>query len=389
MPWKEATLLTLRKEFVHLADQPNANMSQLCRRFEISRKTGYKWLRRWRKEGTEGLMDRSRRPHHSPNQTSEEVEQQVLKAYKQYKEWGARKLRARMKRMIREGSLAMSLGQLPASSTILRILKRHDKWEPRDYGPGTDAATGRFERDRPNSLWQLDFKGEFPLEDGSLCYPLTLLDDYSRFNLGLRACPDMRRSTVKKQLTGIFTRYGLPEEILADNGAPWGSGLRTDDNRPYYTKLGVWLMRLGIRLIHSRPMHPQSHGKNERFNGTLKAELLYYEHFRELEHAQQRFNWWRDRYNLERPHQALDDQVPMDRYTSSQRSFPETLPPVEYAPTDELRKVDAGGAIYYQGGKYNVGKAFSGYQVAVRPQKDRGCPMVYFCNQSVRELPLD
>ncbi|HKJ70076.1 MAG TPA: integrase core domain-containing protein, partial [bacterium] len=289
-------------------------------------------------------------------------------------------------RLVREGTLALRPDQIPAASTITRILQRHDQWEPKVPGPGADTATQRFERPQANALWQMDFKGEFPLRNQQPCYPLTLLDDHSRFDLGLRACANMHRTTVQQALTAIFRRYGLPEALLIDNGAPWGSGIRDAANRPYYTTLGVWWMRLGIRVIHSRPRHPQTHGKNERFHGTLHAELLRYEQFRDLAQAQDRFDWWRHRYNHERPHQALDDQVPSDRYTPSPRELPTTLPSIEYGPDDAVRRVDSSGKISLQGTKYKIGRAFCRLPVAVRPQVDTAASMVYFCHQPIREI---
>lgn len=235
----------------------------------------------------------------------------------------------------------------------------------------------------------MDFKGEFPLLNQQLCHPLTLIDDHSRFNLGLTACANQRRTTVQDALIPIFRRYGLPEALLIDNGAPWGSGSRDAANQPYFTKLGVWWMRLGIRVLHARPHHPQTRGKNERFHGTLIAELLRYEHFRDLDHAQDRFDWWRDRYNQERPHQAIEHHVPLDRYIPSPRPFPETLPPIEYGPDDSVRKVDASGRISFQGTEYKVGRAFKGLSVAVRPQQRAGTYRIYCCHQPVREFQVD
>lgn len=389
MPWKETTVLTQRKEFVQLARQSTIPMRDLCQRFGISRKTGYKWLRRWRAAGDAGLQDRSRRPHHSPQRTPADVEEQVLAVHDRYQAWGSRKLRARMQRMVQEGKLPLRPEQIPAASTILRILKRHGQWQPPVYGHGNGAATQRFERAAPNQLWQLDFKGDFRLSNGQRCYPLTCIDDHSRFNIGLRACGNMHRETVQTALTQIFRRYGLPEAILVDHGPPWGSGLRPRPDWPYYTALSLWLLRLGIRLPHSRPRHPQTHGKNERFNGTLKAELLRYETFRDLLHAQERFDWWRTRYNQERPHQALADQVPLDRYRPSPRPFPATLPPIEYGPDDAVRKVDASGTISFRGCRRKIGTAFRGYHVAVRPQHNSPKYLVYFCQQPVKEIAVE
>lgn len=389
MPWKkEETVFKLRKEFVHLASQPSANMTRLCQRYGISRKTGYKWLRRWQSEGDAGLKDRSRRPKTHPNRTDQKIEQRVLDVHREYSEWGARKLRARMLALIEQGRLEMTSDQVPAASTILAILKRHGCWQPHVYGPDKHTPYKRFQREAPNQLWQLDFKGEFPLLNRQTCYPMTLIDDHSRFNLALQAFGNTRHATVKEGLTAVFRRYGLCDAILVDNGPPWGSGIRDANNRPYYTKFGVWLMRLGVRVIHSRPAHPQTHGKNERFNGTLKAELLAHEEFDDLGHAQRRFDWWRKRYNIERPHQALDDQVPIDRYRPSHRAFPEVLPPVEYDQTDQVRKVASNGTIGYQGQTYKIGKAFIGQRVAVRKHKKPSTGMIYFCHQPIKEISL-
>lgn len=391
MPWKkEETVLSIRKEFVSLADREHANMSQLCKRFGISRKTGYKWLRRWRKHGEKGLHNRSRRPHTSPNRTPGHIEQLVLEVHEEYPEWGSRKLYHRMERLIAEEQLSISLDQLPAPSTILKILKRHDRWQPHIYGPDKETmATSRFEREAPNQLWQMDFKGEFSLGNQQLCYPLTLIDDHSRFNLALAACPNMRGDTVTELLRVTFRRYGLPLAMLMDNGNPWGDSIRSSQNRPYYTQIGVWLMRLGIRIIYSRPGHPQTHGKNERFNGTLKAELLRHQQFNDLREAQTGFDSWRDRYNLERPHQGIGDQVPMDRYKVSPRNFPEQLSAIAYNSTDETRKVSQSGYISYQSQTVQIGRAFAGYPVAIRPQKvdEEITKMVYFCHQPIREIP--
>lgn len=391
MPWKkEETVLSIRKEFVSLADRENANMTQLCDRYGISRKTGYKWLRRWRKYGDQGLYDRSRRPHNSPNRTPDHIEQLVLEAYEEYPEWGSRKLHYRMKQLIAEGQLPITLDQLPAPSTVLKILKRHDRWRPHTYGTDKESmAPGRFEREAPNQLWQMDFKGEFQLGNQQLCYPLTLIDDHSRFNLALHACPNMRRQTVTEVLRGAFRRYGLPEAMLMDNGNPWGDSIRSSQGRPYYTQLGVWLMRLGIQVIYSRPGHPQTHGKNERFNGTLKAELLAYQQFADLREAQTQFDGWRNRYNVERPHQGIGDQVPMDRFRVSPRSFPTQLPAIAYNDKDETRKVSRSGYISYQSQSVQIGRAFSGLPVAIRPQivENQSKKMVYFCHQPITEIP--
>ena len=287
MPWSEVSVMDLRLEFVMLAEQPGANVSALCRRFGISRKTGYKWLSRAR-SGPMDLSDLSRRPRSSPRRTPKGMEASVLAVRSDHPCWGGRKIARRL----------ADLGEtdVPAPSTVTAILRRHGVALGQ---AGTPAAFQRFERSAPNELWQMDFKGHFALAQGR-CHPLTVLDDCSRFNLCLAACGNEQGETVQGHLRAAFRRYGLPEWIIVDNGSPWGDGPNTP-----YTPLGVWLLRLGIGLSHSRPYHPQTLGKDERFHRTLKAELLGGPPFGDLGHCQRAFDRWRIVYNWERPHQAL------------------------------------------------------------------------------------
>jgi transposase len=180
MPWEEATNMSLRTEFIHLAKQESANVSDLCRRFGISRKTGYKWLKRYEQGGESGLADHSRRPRHSPRQTEAGIEAQVLEVRRQHKAWGGRKIR---KILQNAGSSVV-----PAASTITNILHRYEQIDPEEAQKHKPFQ--RFEKDHPNELWQMDFKGQFSLTAGGYCHPLTVLDDHSRFLLGLKACPD-------------------------------------------------------------------------------------------------------------------------------------------------------------------------------------------------------
>lgn len=388
MPWKkEETKMELKREFVMLADQPHANMSRLCRRYGISRPTGYKWLARYRTEGDEGLVEHARRPHHSPNKTPDHVEQVVIEARQADPGWGGRKLRDVLTAQAEAGAIDLRADQIPAASTITRILDRHGLLEDCSQ-PSRQGRWQRFERDTPNELWQMDFKGEFRLASGAWCYPLTIIDDHSRFGLATAACRNQQRATVKSQLQRIFARYGLPEAILCDNAGPWGSPTRFADGRPCYTKLAAWLMRLNINVTYSRPGHPQSKGKNERFNGTLQAELLRFERFADQEHARDRMAEWLLRYNTVRPHQALDMNPPATRYQPSPATFPEELPPVEYGPEDITRKVSAKGIISFQGHSFRVGKAFDGYRVALRAGSEQNTYNVYFCNQHIRTITL-
>lgn len=389
MPWKkQETLMELKTEFVQIANQPDTNMSQLCSRYGISRKTGYKWLRRYRSEGLNGLANRSRRPKSSPNKTPEAIEDLVIEARRRDRGWGGRKLHRHLMNRIEAGELSISLEQVPSASTITRILDRHGLLDE----PDSSSRRGgwqRFERPAPNELWQLDFKGEFRLASGAYCYPLTLVDDHSRFSLLVAGCADQKRHTVQGHLRDVFTRYGLPEAILCDNGPPWGAGLGWRKWGPFYTGLAVWLIRLGIQVLYCRPNHPQGKGKNERFNGTLKSELLAYEQFKDHRQAHARMADWRERYNTVRPHQALDMQPPATRYKPSEKAFPAELPPVEYEPGQITRKVNSTGKISFNGQQFTVGKAFRGYHLAIRASSDGNTHDLYFCKQHIRTITLN
>lgn len=196
--------------------------------------------------------------------------------------------------------IAQGYQDVPAASTITDILRRHGRLSEDEASK--HKAWTRFEHEAPNQLWQMDFKGHFPMGQGR-CHPLTVLDDHSRFSLGLIACSNERTETVQRGLTSLFRRYGLPDRILADNGSPWGS-----NGEHRYTQLNVWLLRLGIITSHGRSYHPQTQGKEERFHRTLKAELLRWEDFRNLTHCQRLFDAWRNKYNMERPHEALESK---------------------------------------------------------------------------------
>jgi len=269
---------------------------------------------------------------------------------------------------------------MPSPSTITAILGRHGRIDAAEAAKHRPWV--RFERPAPNDLWQMDFKGQFPLVQG-WCYPLTVLDDHSRFAVGLQACGDQRWPTVQQQLTGMFRRYGLPLEMLMDNGAPWGA----DWDHPY-TPLTVWLLRLSIGVSHSRPYHPQTQGKEERFHRTLKAEVLQGRSFADLAGCQEAFDPWRAVYNLERPHAALGLATPASRYHVSPRSFPEQLPAIEYGSQDKVRRVQAQGEISFQGHSFRVSKAFRGYPVALRATSRDGLWEVFFLSHRIAQLDL-
>jgi transposase InsO family protein len=373
MPWKETCAMSLREEFVRLASQEQANVRALCRRFEVSAKTAYKWLGRFREGGAAALGDRSRKPRASPVQTSATIERLVLDARDRHPAWGGRKLR--------QWLLNRGVKETPAASTITQILKRHGRIDAADSAKHT--AFTRFEHAAPNDLWQMDFKGHFALEDRSRCHPLTVLDDHSRYNLGLRACGCEQGILVQQELTTMFRRYGLPRRMLMDNGPPWG-----DDPEHPYTPLTVWLLRLGIGISHGRPYHPQTQGKEERFHRTFKAEVIARGRFRNLADCQPQFDPWREIYNHERPHEALAMGVPSSRYRVSERAFPEALPSLEYAPDCQVRKVQQGGKLGFRGRTFRVGKAFLGYPLGLRATTTDGCWEVRFGWQVIGQFDL-
>jgi transposase InsO family protein len=367
VPWSEVTVKDQRQEFVGLARQADANVSQLCRRYGISRRTGYKWLSR------EDLQDQSRRPHSFPSRTAAELQAKVLAVRAEHPAWGARKI---------AHVLARDEGLCIAPSTANSVLKRHGLISPAASAAAT--AWQRFEHDAPNALWQIDFKGHFAT-DTVRCHPLTVLDDHSRFNVVLQALGGERREPVQQVLQSAFQRYGLPERINADNGPPWGAPM---DGA--LTGLAVWLIRLGVRLSHSRPAHPQTNGKDERFHRTMAAEVLLGRRLRDLADAQQHFSRWRHVYNFQRPHEAIGMQVPASRYSASARSMPSKLPDIEYGPEDIVRRVGDGGRISMRAHKLRVGKALIGQDVALRPRPDRdGAFDVYFCHHKLDSIELD
>jgi len=372
MPWKAVSAMLLRSEFVRLAMIESTNIRSLCRRYEISPKTAYKWLDRYRDGGVDALADRSRRPHHSPAKTDARLEGIVVALRGKHPAWGPRKLH---RRLVDQGYT-----DLPSVSTMSAILHRHgciDPMESKKHQPYQ-----RFEAPEPNLMWQMDFKGDFPLLQ-ERCYPLTILDDHSRFSLGLVACSQQRREIVQQHLITTFRRYGLPQRILTDNGGPWGSC-----GYDAYTELGLWLIRLGIDLSHSRVCHPQTLGKDERFHRTLHEELIARHVFRSFDHCQRSFDRWRSVYNFERPHEALAMEVPASRYRPSPRDYPETLPPITYD-HDIVRKVGDHGEISFHGKIFKVGKAFHRYPVALRPTATDGLYDIFFCHERIAQIDMN
>ncbi|HYJ79865.1 MAG TPA: IS481 family transposase [Longimicrobiaceae bacterium] len=362
-----------KRGFLGAFNVPGANRRAVCREWGISAKTGYALARRVEQEGEAALVERSHRPRSSPNRTGAEVEAVILGLRDAQPARGARKIA----NLMRRGGAK----RVPSLSTITAILERNGRID-REESQKRKAFV-RFERERPNELWQMDFKGHFGLLDGNRCHALMLLDDHSRYCVGARACANERAETVQAELRGIFREYGLPEAMLMDNGAPWGS-----DWEHVYTPFVLWLIRLGIRVLHGRPRHPQTQGKLERLNRTVDVELLRQVDFWDQAHAQEGLDWWRPQYNEERPHEALGDEVPASRYQVSERAMPDVLRAVEYEEKDETRKVQHGGWVSYRGREYRLPQALHGCVVALRPTEVDGQMAVYFCRQRVAVVDL-
>jgi transposase InsO family protein len=361
LPWTEVSIVERRREFVALAQNQRVSIRRLCRQFHIAPATAYKWLHR-AVGGLAWYDDHSRRPHASPRQTPAAVEEMVLALRDQHPVWGGRKLAAALRN---EGQRTV-----PSPSTITEILRRHGRLQPPQRA---QHAQVRFERSTPNELWQMDFKGHVPLGQArGRLHPLTALDDHSRYCVLLGACGNEQDMTVREQLIAAFRCYGLPDHILVDNGPPWGNA----NARPW-TRLGLWLLQLGVAVHHGRPYHPQTQGKEERFHRTLKAEVLQGPPHADLRHAQQAFDHWRIEYNTRRPHEACDLQPPASRYQPSHRPYPETLPALEYGPAMLVRRVGK-GLVSLHGRRYWVGEVFHGQQVGLLRGELDGLWAVYF-----------
>ena len=362
MPWLQKDQMTMKLEFIELALSKEFKMSELCRKYGITRPTAYKWLARYREEGVDGLIETSRRPHHSPNRIEANEVELILQTREKFPCWGGRTLR---QYLINEGHQ-----NLPCESTFNRTLHKHGKILPEESEKRQPFI--RFEREKPNELWQMDFKGHFRTLEGR-CHPLTILDDHSRFSLCIKAFAGETFVNVRQALEDVFRSYGLPNEMTMDNGSPWKG------NPPFtLSRLTVWMMRLGIKVRHSAPYHPQTQGKEERFHRTFKKEVLSLYQFRGLKDAQVHFDDWREIYNYHRPHQGIGLQRPADRYLPSERKFIEVLPPLEYGLEDIVRKVQASGTVSYKDKPYFVGEHLRGEYVALRRSCKEGVFDVYY-----------
>jgi transposase InsO family protein len=363
MPWSTNTVSELRTAFVHAVRTAKRPVTQAARDFGIARKTAYKWLALF--DAQQSLDDRSRRPHRSPTRTPDQLEAAILAVRDQFG-WGPRKIAAYLRNQNRP--------TVPVR-TAAAILRRHNRIAPK---PATEVADQRFERSEPNHLWQVDFKGYVEVARKKV-YPLTVLDDHSRFLLALGCGEDVTMARAWEILWDVFGEYGLPESILCDNAfGSSGMGVSWFEGR---------LMRLGIRATHGRPYHPQTQGKVERLHGTLEAEV--FPHLPRDDRAAFEAGldrWRRGVYNVARPHEALGDLPPVCRWRVSERTRPDKLPVMEYQSGAVLRRVASVGEIRWRGSKVLAGNGLAGEWVRVEEASES--VVLWYGPYRIRQIPL-
>jgi len=354
MPWKECHKMDERTKFIGRLLE-GEKMIDVCRAFGISRKTGYKFRERYLKQGLEGISDLSRAPKRHPNQTSKEIEELIVSLRKEKGTWGPKKLKARLERLY-PGLI------MPAHSTIGEIIRRYGlpvhkrRRRRKGYYP-----TSLRESKGPNDIWCVDFKGQFRLGNKRYCYPLTVTDHYSRYLIGCESLENTKIYPTLEVFEELFQRYGIPKVIRSDNGTPFAScGLNG------WTKLSVWWLRLGIELEHIEPGHPEQNGRHERMHLTLKREAIRPAKQNFLQ-QQERFDLYREEYNNERPHEALEMKTPDSLYVKSKKRYPEKLGSLEYPVHDIISRVQPSGIVRLRKNhSFYLSQALSGENVGFR-----------------------
>ncbi len=365
MPWIQTDPMNQRTRFVLAYEDGLYSMTELCERFGVSRKTGYKWLHRYLEQGLDGLKDQSRAPHHCPHQTPACIEELLVEARRSHPRWGPRKLidylRPRHPAVI-----------WPAASTVGALLKRHGlvkgkrrRRKTKHPGAGTLVTTA------PNQVWGADFKGEFRMRNGQYCYPLTVTDAHSRYLLACQGLPSTRQKGAFEVFEDLFKQMGLPLAIRTDNGPPFATRALCGLSR-----LNVWWIKLGI--VHQRiePGKPQQNARHERMHRTLKAETCRPPE-REMTTQQGRFDAFRWEFNHERPHEALGGAVPASVYVPSARAFPAQLPEPGYLGHYEVRQVSTAGMFRFKQRQVFISQTLARERIALEEVAD-GLWSVYF-----------
>jgi len=375
MSWKATGAQHLRAEFVLIAREPEVSTSAACRQFGISRKTGYKWLRRYAAEGLDGLADRPRRPRSSPLQVGGDLIVELVRLRRAHPHWGPKKLRTLLRRA------GFGPQDLPGLATVGRILARAGLSEQKGRGrPRRWMPDGRLDPSQgPNDVWTVDFKGWWRTGDGQRCEPLSIRDLYSRYILCLRPMRRRRTEEVRDVFAEVFERYGLPAAIRSDNGAPFASLLGPHG----LTRLSAWWRTLGVKLERIEPGHPEQNGSHERMHRDLAAEIEG-QPAATLAEETLRLERWRLEYNVQRPHEALGMKTPGMLYRCSPRR-PVNVRPYGYRPGFLLRRVDSDGCITLGGQRFHVSEALVQTEVALE-RLDETRWRVWFCDLEIREV---
>jgi len=367
MPWRETAPMKERMRFVTDWERDLFSMVELCERYGVSRKTGYKWVARYESEGADGLGERSRAPHHCPHRIAADVAAAICGGRRQHPSWGPDKILHWLKR--RHPEL-----ELPATSTAGDLLARRGlvtkRRRRRHYThPGVVPPTTA----RPNDLWTADFKGHFRTRDGIYCYPLTVADQHTRYLLGCHGLLSTKGQGVRPVFDRLFREYGLPRAIRTDNGVPFATtGIHG------LSQLNVWWIRLGLQHQRILPASPQQNGAHERMHRTLKAATARPPH-RHLPAQQRAFNRFRVLYNDERPHQFLGGRTPASLYQPSPRRYTGGLPPIEYPGHYIPKRVTNAGTIRFKKRLIFIANSLKQHVLGLE-EIDDGVWSIYFCH---------
>lgn len=353
MPWKVSTHVDERKELVFRSFKGDWTIKELCQEYGVSRKTGYKWIERFERQGEEGLLDRSRRPKKTPHQTSEDLVVAIIAKKHQHPKWGAKKLK---KLLSKEGWVGV-----PSESTLGRILNRyglvkHKRRRTKVWRNQTALTQPMY----PNHVWAVDFKGWFRTKDGKRCEPLTISDLYSRYVIACFGFEEIRTQKVQEEFTRVFQQYGQPLIIRSDNGSPFSSRALLG-----LSKLSVWWLGLGIEPELIKPGHPEQNSEHERMHRTLKLEVLD-KVGQTIKEQQKHFDMWRKTYNTIRPHESLGMKCPVELYEKSPRGYIDGGKPYEYPEQYKVRSIKTNGEMKWQGQKIYISEALVKQRVALK-----------------------
>ena len=372
MSWKQMSLLVRRLKFAKLASKAQQSMSQLCRLFGLSRKSGYKWKARFEAEGRRGLRDQKRHPKRSPHRTSLQWLDRIRRLHRRHWNWGSRKLAARLGRQYPRQ-------KAPSARTVgkwLRKLKLNRRSPRRSWRGPQLRRKGLTPAKRNNHVWTVDFKGWFRTQDGQRVEPLTVRDLFSRYVLSVRLLRQQRWQEVRREFLRLFGQWGYPEIIRMDNGSPWGS-----TGPAGLSRLSAWWTALGIRAEFIAPGHPEQNGAHEQMHRVFKAETTH-PTSQNLRSQQRRTNRWVNIYNEIRPHEGLGQRPPAEIYRGKRTA--QRRVKFRYPPELAVRRVRSNGQIKWRGRKRFVGEAFIGYPVGIKIARERS--RVYFMERLIGEL---